>query len=174
MAANYISDFTGQHNDDYDERIASLLNTIQAQQSTINTQNQTITSLTNRITTLESNYSTLNSLPHVIECGGSFMGGGYWQKWNTGLKEFWGFLDISNLGNYSAPISGWYGYSLTLNFPSGLFTAAPTVAYSCHASNGFALTGTITNPNKNYVNLYAVGSSPPNINGKFFIYAAGI
>ena len=47
MAVNYTSEFTGQHNDQYDERITSLLNTVQEQQ-------QTITSLTNRIITIEN------------------------------------------------------------------------------------------------------------------------
>lgn len=52
--ANYISDFSGQHNDDYDSRINALLNTITEQQNTIIT-------LTNRITTLENKVNSYDS-----------------------------------------------------------------------------------------------------------------
>ena len=54
MAINYISEFSGQHNDDYDERITSLLSTIQTQQETIIT-------LTNEITTLKNSLSSITA-----------------------------------------------------------------------------------------------------------------
>ena len=59
MAINYTSEFTGQHNDDYDTRITSLLSTINEQQNIINTLTEKIAFLENqnllsRITTLEN------------------------------------------------------------------------------------------------------------------------
>ena len=59
--ANYLSQFSGLHNDQYDERITSLLNTITEQQQTISTQQQTIITLNNNLTTLTNKLAILES-----------------------------------------------------------------------------------------------------------------
>lgn len=92
--------------------------------------------------------------PVVVETGTS----GIWtyRKWSDGTAECWGTWSGS-LTNYGTSFGG-YAFYTTVNFPTGLFTDMPVVAYSGTVDSGFALTGTILAGTKDSVNCYAISS----------------
>lgn len=52
---------------------------------------------------------------------------GIWtyRKWNSGLSECWTTSTINTTGTAWANIMGGYGFSVSYNFPSGLFSSSP-------------------------------------------------
>ena len=110
--ANYTSEFTGQHNDNYDERITAL--------ESQNLQNQ-INALQTTINTLQT---TLNSIQdYIISTNTS----GIWtiRTWKSGKKEAFGRY-TTNWTPTNAWNTGKY-IAVTINFPSNFFTTAPFV-----------------------------------------------
>ena len=110
--ANYTSQFSGQHNDNYDERITSLLNTI-------NEQSQTIVSLTNQITTLQSSLNNMQNnlqtqINNLMPISGNNSNGSYC-KFPDGTLIQWGQKNITS-GTYGS-YGSLYIYTATIDFP---------------------------------------------------------
>ena len=149
----YHSSFTGQHIDQYDDRI---------------------TDLQQRITALETQ-------PHIISSGGNISTQqGYWQIWSNSVKEWWATIEYDNLNKYyTQPGTSYAGYSLGIYFPSGLFTKTPKIFYSVSCGSGFALTGTLLTPSpnsstaSNYFTAYWLSTASPPASGFVNVYCVG-
>ena len=82
---------------------------------------------------------------------------GIWtyRKWNSGIAECWGTW-AGTLSHY-ATAGGFYGFTTTVYFPSGLFNARPTVCYNSQVANGFSMTGATLSVSSTTMGLYALG-----------------
>lgn len=92
---------------------------------------------------------------YVVEQGTD----GIWtyRKWASGVAECWGEYKTT-ITHYTSVFGG-YGYNTSVNYPTGLFIAAPQYIYSATVGNGFALTGTKLGNSTVYANVYAVCTS---------------
>ena len=78
--------------------------------------------------------STINYLPKVVESGTSDMW--TYRKWSDGTAECWGRW-AQHFGAFSANGAFYESGYTAKNYPSGLFTATPTLQYTfdeCYAN----------------------------------------
>ena len=83
---------------------------------------------------------------------------GIWtyRKWNRGIAECWTTSSLNTTGTAWANIIGGYGFSVSYNFPSGLFTSDPVTSGNGRTGSGGGFcfcTGTKTS-----VTSYVVGN----------------
>lgn len=112
----------------------------------------------------------LTNTPMVVEQGTS----GIWtyRKWSDGTAECWG--TYSDTISHNGTVFGGYAYTVTVNFPTGLFVALPVVEYSAYLGNQYALTGTINNAfTTSSVNLFAVCNTSGSKSTSWFITVIG-
>ena len=94
---------------------------------------------------------------------------GIWtyRKWNSGLSECWTTSTINTTGTAWANMMGGYGFSVSYNFPSGLFSSSPVTSANGRTGSGGGFVfcyGTTTR-----VTAYVVGNQDnPNLTIEFF------
>ena len=83
---------------------------------------------------------------------------GIWtyRKWNSGLSECWTTSTINTTGTAWSNIMGGYGFSVSYNFPSGLFVSSPQTSGNGRTGSGVGFVlcyGTTTR-----ITAYVVGN----------------
>ena len=81
--------------------------------------------------------STSNATDYIVEQGTS----GIWtyRKWNSGVAECWGRYAPGSMASTAKWGNIYYGTISSINFPSGLFNAAPITNCECENSNGWVI-----------------------------------
>lgn len=97
---------------------------------------------------------TLPVADYVVAEGTS----GIWtyRKWNSGISECWTTSTLNTTGTAWANIMGGFGYSVSRNFPSGLFINSPVTTGNGRTGSGGGFvfcTGSTTS-----VTAYVVGN----------------
>ena len=94
---------------------------------------------------------------------------GIWtyRKWNSGIAECWTTSTLNTTGTAWANIMGGYGYSVSYNFPSGLFISSPVTSGNGRTGSGSGFVfcyGTTTK-----ITAYVVGNQEdPKLTVEFF------
>lgn len=84
---------------------------------------------------------------------------GIWnvKKYADGTAECWGTWG-GNLTHY-ATAGGFYGYTTSVNFPSGLFVARPTLTYNCAVGRHFSIAAANISVSSTTASLYALSNA---------------
>lgn len=95
---------------------------------------------------------------------------GIWtyRKWNSGIAECWTTSTINTTGTAWANIMGGYGFSVSYNLPSGLFTSSPIANGNGRTGSGGGFVFCYCTTTK--ITAYVVGNQDnPNLTIEFFI-----
>ena len=83
---------------------------------------------------------------------------GIWtyRKWNSGIAECWTTSTLNTTGTFWADIMGGHGYSVSYNFPSGLFISSPITSGNGRTGTGGGFV--FCNGSATSISAYVVGN----------------
>lgn len=102
---------------------------------------------------------------YVVEQG--TLGIWTYRKWNSGLSECWTTSTLITTGSAWANIMGGYGYSVSYNFPSGLFISNPVTTGNGRTGSGGGFV--FCSGSTKSISAYVVGNQEdPKLTVEFF------